>query len=114
MPLVSPPAFGALRDDAGPDVDAVVPVVDGHDQPLHALYRRDAVLAGAAGLAGRGPRALLDRLDSVRRVPVTDADAPLARAVTNVNTREDLAAVRERFRAAGADTGATRADDDAQ
>jgi molybdopterin-guanine dinucleotide biosynthesis protein A len=103
MPLVSPTTFGTLRDYAGPDVDAVVPVVDGHDQPLHALYRREAVIAGAAGLNGRGPRALLEGFENVRRVPATDTGAPLATAVTNVNTREDLEEVRERYGTANDD-----------
>jgi|GEM_PF-126046 len=110
MPLVSPATFETLRDDAGPDVDAVVPVVDGHDQPLHALYRREAVVAGVAGLDGRGPRALLEGLDSVQRVPATEVDGPLATAVTNVNTREDLERVRERVRTVNGDT-TRRADD---
>jgi molybdopterin-guanine dinucleotide biosynthesis protein A len=104
MPLVSPQTFGTLRDYAGPGIDAVVPVVDGHDQSLHALYRGDAVVANAAGLEERGPRALLERLDNVRRVAAADVDEALATAVTNVNTREDLEAVRDRIETAGGDT----------
>jgi len=96
MPLVSPPTFGVVRDRATPDADAVVPVVDGHDQPLHALYSREAVVRAAAGLEGSGPRALLERLDAVERIQGEDVDAGLAAAVTNVNTREELDRVRDR------------------
>mgnify|MGYP000554188979 CR=1 FL=1 len=98
MPLVSPPAFEVLSDRASPETDAVVPVVDGHDQPLHALYRREAVVRAAAGLEGSGPRALLDRLADVERIRAEEVDVELAATVTNVNTREELDRVRERTR----------------
>jgi molybdopterin-guanine dinucleotide biosynthesis protein A len=112
MPLVTPEAIDALVDHLVDGVDAVVPVVDGHDQPLHALYRPEAVMRVAAGLEGRGPRALLDRLDTVVGVPADEVDAPLASAVTNVNTREQLEAVRRRMNATGSD--ATARTDDTQ
>ncbi|QLH77744.1 molybdenum cofactor guanylyltransferase [Halosimplex rubrum] len=108
MPLVSPESVEALRaritesgapapgDTRGERVDAVVPVVDGCDQPLHALYRR-AALDDALGdlAAGDALMGLLDEL-SVERVAADAVDAPLAEATTNVNTRGDLAALRER------------------
>lgn len=107
MPLVTPAGIETLRAqvtaaEAVPDdtpetapVEAVVPVVDGFDQPLHALYRRQALDGVADDLsAGDALMGLLDRL-TVRRVDAADADAPLAAATTNVNTRADLDAVRE-------------------
>ncbi|WP_123533337.1 molybdenum cofactor guanylyltransferase [Halosimplex salinum] len=115
MPLVSPESVDALRsrlhesggDDSDADgaatadsttVDAVVPVVDGFDQPLHALYRRSALTTALRDhSAGDSMMALLDEL-AVERIAVDDADAPLAAATTNVNTRADLDAVRERVR----------------
>lgn len=88
MPLVTPTGFDELRGSANADVDAVVPVVDGHDQPLHTLYRWDAVEGTASRVPTQaGPMALLDALPIVERVEVTDADASLASAITNVNTR---------------------------
>ncbi|WP_135364000.1 molybdenum cofactor guanylyltransferase [Halosimplex halophilum] len=101
MPLVSPGSIDALRARlaeaaaSGDRADAVVPVVDGYDQPLHALYRR-STLAGA--LADRSPGdALMGLLDglAVERVAADAVDAPLAEATTNVNTRAELAALRE-------------------
>ena len=106
MPLVSPEGVDALRarlarsagtgaSAAHDPVDAVVPVVDGYAQPLHALYRRDAVADAVAGLAaGDALMSLLDTL-AVERVDADTVDAPLAVATTNVNTREELAALRE-------------------
>lgn len=96
MPLVSRSTFEVLYDRASPETDAVVPVVEGHDQPLHALYRRDDVVRAVAGLEGSGPRALLDRVEAIERVREEEVDAGLTTAVTNVNTREELDRVRER------------------
>lgn len=106
MPLVSPASIEALRgrlaaidgdraDERG-DVSAVVPVVEGYDQPLHALYHRRTV---ADALADRSPgdalMTLLGEL-AVERVAADAVDAPLVEATTNVNTREELAALRDR------------------
>jgi molybdopterin-guanine dinucleotide biosynthesis protein A len=115
MPLVSPESIEALRDrlpatesdtergtdaepvaaDRGDRVDAVVPVVDGYDQPLHALYRRSALDRALGDLAaGDALMALLDGV-VVERVVAEAVDAPLVAATTNVNTRAELAALRE-------------------
>jgi len=101
MPLVSADSVGALAarlegaDSAG-EPDAVVPVVDGYDQPLHALYRRSALVAALDELAENDAMmALLDRL-TVERVEASDANAALAAATTNVNTKADLETVRDR------------------
>ncbi|QLH82978.1 molybdenum cofactor guanylyltransferase [Halosimplex pelagicum] len=107
MPLVSPASVRALRarlaavdtDEVTGDrggVDAVVPVVDGYDQPLHTLYRRSAVVNALADRSrGDALMALLDEL-VVERVAADAVDAPLAEATTNVNTRAELAALRGR------------------
>ncbi|WP_436927149.1 molybdenum cofactor guanylyltransferase [Halosimplex amylolyticum] len=82
------------RSDAG-RIDAVVPAVDGFDQPLHALYRRSGLSAALDGLSDDDAvMALLDRL-TVERIAVDDPNAPLAAAATNVNTRADLDALRD-------------------
>lgn len=96
MPLLSAGAIAWLRGRIG--ADAVVPVhPDGTPEPLHAFYRRAALGRAVPDLprAG-GVRALLDALDSVRRVPV-DGHEDLADSVTNVNSRGDLAAARRRL-----------------
>ncbi|WP_415381255.1 molybdenum cofactor guanylyltransferase [Halosimplex sp. TS25] len=100
MPLVTPESVDALRarvaagkGDAAPD--AVVPVIDGYDQPLHGLYRRSALGPALEGLSVDGAMmALLDRL-TVERVAAAATDAPLGAATTNVNTRVDLDALRD-------------------
>lgn len=99
MPLVTPSSIDAIRgaalrtggaEDSGPD--AVVPVVDGHRQPLHALYRRAAFAAVREDLPETASLlALLDALDETLEIPARELDAPLERATTNVNTRSDLA-----------------------
>lgn len=95
MPLVSADAFAVLIGALTDGTDAVVPVVDGHDQPLHALYRRAAISRVAPSLpATAGPSALLDSLESVHRVDDSSVDASLETAVTNVNTASDLAGLR--------------------
>ncbi|WP_459192038.1 molybdenum cofactor guanylyltransferase [Halosimplex sp. J119] len=106
MPLVAVEGIDALRAraavdesvnrDAGSErVDAVVPVVDGYDQPLHALYRRSSLGPAVDSLSEDGAlMALLDRLHT-ERVTVVDEDAPLAAAATNVNTRADLHDLRD-------------------
>jgi len=96
MPLVTVDAVEALVGRVAADVDAVVPVVAGHDQPMLALYRRDRVLELATELGSQGPRGLLDRLDRVERVDAAGVESSLASAVTNVNTREELERVRRR------------------
>jgi molybdopterin-guanine dinucleotide biosynthesis protein A len=103
MPLVTPDSISALTARVGAggvgsagEPDAVVPIVDGHDQPLHALYRRPAVAATVEKLTeSDAMMALLGRL-TVERVEAGDANAALAAATTNVNTRADLESVRDR------------------
>lgn len=104
MPLLDPAAVGwlsGLLDGSAGEADAVaVEHPDGVVEPLHTLYRRERVLAVRDRLpATAGPRALLAEL-AVHVVPVAAVpeEVPIRRSTTNVNTRADLAAVRERSR----------------
>lgn len=94
MPRLDPDAVRWLRGGAAAEVEAVVPVVDGRDQPLHGWFRREP-LAAALDAAGDSLHSVLDEL-AVRAVPADDAPAgvPLAASVTNVNSRADLDRVR--------------------
>lgn len=97
MPLVTPGVVDAVRRAGDAGADAVVPAVEGHPQPLLALYRREAVDASAGAVPETaGPMALLDALATVDGVPADAVDAPVARAAANVNTRGDLDRVRDR------------------
>ena len=83
---------------AGPDPPAAVAVASADDtpQPLHATFRVDAVDRVRDGLpTATGVRGLFDVLSPVATVSVSDAPAsvPLERSLSNVNTREDLAAL---------------------
>lgn len=95
MPLVEPAAIRWLARELDGDVDAVVPVVDGARQPLHAVYDHTALDA----YCRQEPTddRLTALLDALRIRTVTPGEAPasvsLSRSVTNVNTRSELAAL---------------------
>jgi len=109
MPLLASTAVGWLigqhscdRTNSPQEVDAVaVEHPNGTIEPLHAVYRRESVL-GAKNRLHRtaGPRQLLSQLETVHTV--STAAVPehvrLATSLTNVNTREELEAVRTRMR----------------
>lgn len=85
---------------AFPEADAVVPRAGGFAQPLCALYRRSPALAAADHCMARNTLALgalLDRLE-VRWLEGDDLRAldPGGGALTNVNTPDDYARLRER------------------
>lgn len=96
MPLVTADSIAGLRAVEGVErASAAVPRVDGRDQPLHALFRRQRLLDVRPQLeAGDGLFVLLDALERVVRPTPADVDGPLADAVTNVNTRTELRRVR--------------------
>jgi molybdopterin-guanine dinucleotide biosynthesis protein A len=75
--------------------DAVIPVVDGCQQVLHAVYRQRCagVLETMLGGGGRSLRALAPLLDvrSIREQELRQVD-PELRSFFNLNTREDYAA----------------------
>lgn len=96
MPLVTADSIAGLCAVDGVErASAVVPRVDGRDQPLHALFGRQRLLDVRPRLGdGDGLSSLLDALERVARPTPSDVDAPLADAVTNVNTRAELRRVR--------------------
>lgn len=97
MPLVSSSAIDWLRKRVRRSRDAVVPVNSaGWLEPLHAVYRRSAVLEARGGLDPEtGARWLLESLEEVNTVPVTESPVPLESSCTNVNTRAELEAIHD-------------------
>jgi molybdopterin-guanine dinucleotide biosynthesis protein A len=93
LPFVTTDLLQRLLD-LGIDADATVPIqVDGHPQPLCAVYRRPPCLAAADQSIANGehsPRALLDKV-TTRYVPFAEI-SDLAQAeffFFNVNTPGD-------------------------
>ncbi|MBV0923793.1 molybdenum cofactor guanylyltransferase [Halomicroarcula limicola] len=97
MPLVSVDVVRWLGGERAEGDDAVCLETDDGPEPLHALYRRDAVTAALADLpAAAGLRALLSALPNCRSVAAADAPPGLdaARSVLNVNTKDALRSLR--------------------
>ncbi|MDX1396279.1 MAG: NTP transferase domain-containing protein, partial [Gemmatimonadota bacterium] len=76
LPFVDSSLLAGLLDalDASPSADAVVPIVDGRDQPLCAAYRASAVET-ARGLGSRSP---VGERDDARGPALADLLAALA------------------------------------
>ena len=100
LPLVSAPLFQMLIELAGEQEngaerwDAVVPVVDGYEEPLHALYHRRCLPAIAARLAA-GQRRVISFMPDVRTRYVPEERLrtvdPTLRSFFNTNTPEEWA-----------------------
>ena len=98
LPLVNANLFGRLceiaaEEEAGQDRwDAVVPVVDGHEEPLHALYHRRCLPAIEARLAA-GQRRVISYMPDVRTRYVQEEELrvidPELRSFFNTNTPEE-------------------------
>lgn len=94
-PLVAPALLSMLveRTVRG-GIDAVVPVRDGHDEPLVACYRRSVgqVAQEQVAIGERSLRAVLERV-RVDRVPEQDwrRSDPDGRSFLDVDTPNDLA-----------------------
>lgn len=100
MPFLNPALLLAMTEDLeAHHADAVVPVVQGILHPLHAVYRREAVLRHVPVLYVQGerrPRGLLERIrtrywDETR----WRALDPEGRAFWNANTPEAWRRLRE-------------------
>lgn len=100
MPLVQRPLLAHLLTLLDTPCDAVVPVWDGHDQPLLAVYRRDVCLPAVTAALEMGR----ERADSffaavrVRRVSAAECATfdPDGISFTNVNTPADLSRLHRR------------------
>jgi len=98
LPLVSAELFGMLSGLAaqqgavGDLWDAVVPVVDGYVEPLHALYHRRCLPAIEAKLL-QGQRRAISFLDDVRTCHVPETELrridPLLHSFFNANTPQE-------------------------
>jgi molybdopterin-guanine dinucleotide biosynthesis protein A len=103
LPFVSPDVLTALVGLLSPGSDAVVPVVSGRRQPLHAVYRVATVEKAGRLALSKGIRSMDGLLGSSLRVTWADdremAGIPGWRdSCTNVNTPEELARARRRKR----------------
>jgi len=95
LPLVSAALFAHLAQRAAEAVngadrwDAVVPLVGGYAEPLHALYHRRCLPAIEARLA-QGQRRVISFLDDVRTCTVTEDELrtvdPQLHSFINANT----------------------------
>lgn len=100
MPFLSAPVLQLLRDHA-PGAAAVAPRLGGRPEPLAARYGPPC-LAAAEALLARGERALHAVLSAVETrwldEPAWRAVDPALRALTNVNTPDELARARSAAR----------------
>lgn len=95
LPLVNPQVFDLLvriaaeRDEQGDRWDAVVPVVDSYEEPLHALYHRRCLPAIETRLA-QGQRRIISFMGDVRTRYVHEAELrtidPRLLSFVNTNT----------------------------
>ena len=110
LPFVQAAVFAHLcaiateQAGGGDRWDAVVPVVGGYEEPLHALYHARCLPAITARLAA-GARRVISFMPDVRTCYVDEAALraidPELRSFVNVNTPEEWAAVREVLAAGG-------------
>jgi molybdopterin-guanine dinucleotide biosynthesis protein A len=97
LPLISPTVVALLaRFAAEPDAthyrwDAIVPVVEGYAEPLHALYHRRCLPAIESQLA-QGQRRVISFMSDVRTRYVMEAELravdPRLHSFVNANTPE--------------------------
>jgi molybdopterin-guanine dinucleotide biosynthesis protein A len=96
MPFVSPTLFELLlRTQREMDADVVIPRTAGYLEPMHAVYRREAVLDAIRAALQRGEQRMISYFSAVRVEEVGEAAwqvvDPAGRAFFNVNTPADLA-----------------------
>lgn len=100
LPFVSAALFGMLlqlaaeQETGGDRWDAIVPVVDGYEEPLHAVYHRRCLPAIEAQLAA-GQRRVISFMPHVRTRYVQEDELrridPELRSFFNTNTPEEWA-----------------------
>lgn len=99
MPLLKPALFryfqhltGEQEDAGGERWDVIMPIVNGYEEPLHALYHRRCLPAIEARLQ-RGQRRVISFLPDVRVRYVSEDEMrpfdPQLQSFVNVNTPED-------------------------
>ena len=97
-------AIAAEQENGGDRWDAVVPVVGGYEEPLHALYHARCLPAIVVRLAA-GARRVISFMPDVRTRYVDEAELraidPELRSFVNVNTPEEWAAVQAVLAAGG-------------
>jgi molybdopterin-guanine dinucleotide biosynthesis protein A len=106
MPFVSGDLFGHLLElQRSTDADVVIPRTARFLEPMHAVYRREAVLRAIRAALQRGEQRMTSYFSDVRVEEVAENDwravEPAARAFFNVNTPDDLDQARRLARDAG-------------
>lgn len=94
MPFVDPELVTYLFDRAA-GTDGAVPRLDGHRQPLQAVYRCEPMKRACSDALGRGESKILAVLSDLACAVVEQADVKrvtTARSFTNINTRAGLRA----------------------
>ncbi len=96
MPLLSQPLLRYLQSLLHPDVDVVMPLWEGKEEPLHAYYRRTCLPAIERTLDG-GKRRFVEFLPDVHVRYVSHDELqrldPEGRSFWNVNYPSDLARI---------------------
>ena len=95
MPFVAPAVFQhMLALQIAEDADVVIPRTSAYLEPMHAVYRREPVLAAILAALERGEQRMISFLPGlrVRELPEHEARAldPTLRTFMNVNTPEEL------------------------
>ena len=99
MPFVSAELFRYLLElQRASQADVVIPRSDGYVEPMHAVYRRQAVLDAIRRALARGEQRMISYFGdvAVREVPESEWRTldPAGTAFFNVNTPAELEAAR--------------------
>lgn len=89
-----------LLFDVGTDADAAVPILDEWYQPLHAVYRTDAMRNACAAARAAGEDRIVHALDRLDVVTVDEAaieSVGTPETFENVNTREEFQDAAQRL-----------------
>jgi molybdopterin-guanine dinucleotide biosynthesis protein A len=104
MPFLNPGLIGRLVAWAE-GRDAVLPIVDGRPQPMHAVYRREPCLRAIDDALARGDRRMISFLNGLEVYRPGQAELepfdPGLHSFFNVNTAQDMAAARAMAGSAG-------------